>query len=228
MRVLSCRFVELATQGTSRGCRGGAIFPNRNGGSVSDMDPDLRRRKMLVAATTGLGTVGLIGAAIPFIESMEPSEAAKAAGAPVEVDIGGLAPGQLITVEWRRKPVWILHRSAPMLASLGGHRQLLADPDSTVDQQPRYAANPTRSVQPDYFVVLAVCTHLGCIPSFRPETAPPDLGPEWPGGFYCPCHGSRFDLAGRVFKNVPAPRNLEVPAYRYLTPTRLLIGEHVS
>jgi ubiquinol-cytochrome c reductase iron-sulfur subunit len=192
------------------------------------MEPDLRRRKMLAAATAGVGGIGLLAAAIPFVESMAPSEAAKAAGAPVEVDIQGLEPGRLLTVEWRRKPVWILHRSAPMLASLNSHRQLLVDPDSAEPQQPRAAANPSRSLKPDHFVVVAICTHLGCIPSFRPEVAPANLGADWPGGFYCPCHGSKFDLAGRVFKNVPAPRNLEVPVYRYLGPSRLLIGEDQS
>lgn len=188
------------------------------------MEPDLERRKLLLAATVGMGAIGLVATAVPFIESMQPSEAAKAAGAPVEVDVGGLRAGQLLTVEWRRKPVWILRRGEAMLAALNGHRQLLADPDSKQDQQPPYAANPTRSVKPDYFVGVAICTHLGCIPSFRPEAAPADLGPDWPGGFYCPCHGSRFDLAGRVFRNVPAPRNLEVPAHRFLAPTRLLVG----
>lgn len=192
------------------------------------MEPDLRRRKMLAAATAGVGGIGLLAAAIPFVESMAPSEAAKAAGAPVEVDIQGLEPGRLLTVEWRRKPVWILHRSDPMLASLNSHRQLLVDPDSAEPQQPREAANPTRSLKPDHLVVVAICTHLGCIPSFRPEVAPADLGADWPGGFYCPCHGSKFDLAGRVFKNVPAPRNLEVPAYRYLGTGRLLIGDDQS
>lgn len=185
---------------------------------------DLRRRKVLLVATAGMGGIALVGTAVPFIETLAPSEAAKAAGAPVEVDIGRLKPGQLIAVEWRGRPVWILHRSEIMLATLGNHDQALVDPRSTQDQQPPYAANATRSIRPQFFVAIGICTHLGCVPGFRPEPDGTDLGSTWPGGFYCPCHGSRFDLAGRVFKNVPAPLNLEVPPYTYLSDTRLLIG----
>lgn len=181
-------------------------------------------RRQLLVATGGLGGLGVIAATIPFIESMEPSEAAKAAGAPVEVDISSLAPGKLMSVEWRGKPIWILNRDEAMLATLGKHDAMLADPQSAQPQQPPYAANPTRSVKPAIFVAIGICTHLGCVPIFRPETGAADLGAGWPGGFYCPCHGSKFDLAGRVFKNVPAPRNLEVPAYTYLTETKLRIG----
>ena len=184
------------------------------------------RRKFLLAATTAAGGVAALGVAIPFMESMAPSEAAKAAGAPVEADIGGIEPGRLITVEWRGKPVWILHRSDVMLASLKGHDALLADPSSKQSEQPPYAANPARSIRPPFLVLVGICTHLGCVPSFRPDAGAPDLGAGWPGGFYCPCHGSRFDLAGRVFKNVPAPVNLVVPEYGYLNDTRLLIGEN--
>ncbi len=182
------------------------------------------RRKFLTVATTAVGGVGLAATAIPFIESMAPSERARAAGAPVEVDIGGIAPGTLLTVEWRGRPVWILHRTDEMLASLSSHDAMLADPASRTDQQPPYAANRWRAVKPPYLILVAICTHLGCIPSFRPQPASPDLGPDWPGGFYCPCHGSRFDLAGRVFRNVPAPRNLEVPPHSYLSDTRVVIG----
>lgn len=185
---------------------------------------DLQRRQILLAATTGLGTIGVVATAVPFVESMEPSEAAKAAGAPVEVDIGGIVPGKLETVEWRGKPVWVLHRTDAMLAGLGKHDALLADPDSRQPQQPKYATNPTRSIKPPIFVAVAICTHLGCVPSYRPQVGAPDLGANWPGGFYCPCHGSKYDLAGRVFKNVPAPRNLEVPEYTYLSDTKLMIG----
>jgi ubiquinol-cytochrome c reductase iron-sulfur subunit len=155
---------------------------------------------------------------------MGPSERAKAAGAPVDVDIGTLAPATLITAAWRGKPVWILHRSEQMLALLNRHDERLVDPRSEQAQQPAYARNATRSVRPRFLVVTGICTHLGCVPTYRPEVAAPDLGADWPGGFYCPCHGSRFDLAGRVFKNVPAPSNLEVPPHEYLGDTRVRIG----
>jgi ubiquinol-cytochrome c reductase iron-sulfur subunit len=191
-------------------------------------EKELRKRRMLLAATAGAGGVALVGTIVPFVETMEPSEAVKAAGAPVEVDVGSIGPGRLITVEWRGKPVWILHRTDAMLALLGNHDQMLVDPASKQDQQPPYAANPTRSIRPPFFVAVAICTHLGCVPTFRPEAGAPDIGANWPGGFYCPCHGSRFDLAGRVFKNVPAPLNLEVPPYRFLSDTRMLIGAGAS
>lgn len=191
--------------------------------SISIHHPDPERRALL-AATAGVGGIGAICAVVPFVESFAPSEAAKAAGAPVEVDIGNIEPGRLVTVEWRGKPVWILHRTDAMLAALGNHDGMLVDPKSSQPQQPPYATNPTRSIRPAFFVATGICTHLGCVPSFRPEPGAADLGPTWPGGFYCPCHGSRFDLAGRVFKNVPAPLNLEVPPYAYLSDTRLLIG----
>jgi ubiquinol-cytochrome c reductase iron-sulfur subunit len=171
-----------------------------------------------------VGTVGLVAAVIPFCKSMSPSERALSGGAPVEVDLTRLAPGTLTTVEWRGRPVWVLHRTPAMLATLGNHDAELVDPRSQADQQPFYATNALRSVRPDFFVATGVCTHLGCVPTFRPEVAPPDLGPKWPGGFFCPCHGSRFDLAGRVFRNVPAPRNLEVPPYSFAGDTRLMVG----
>lgn len=188
-------------------------------------DPDLQRRKLLVAATTGWGAIGAIATAIPFIESMAPSEAAKAAGAPVEVDIKSVDSGKLFTVGWRGRPVWIVHRTNEMLVLLDKHDNRLVDPRSEQPQQPPYAANAMRSIKPDFLVVTGVCTHLGCTPVYRPDVSAADLGSEWPGGFYCPCHGSKFDLAGRVFKNVPAPLNLEVPRHAYLSETRLLIGE---
>jgi ubiquinol-cytochrome c reductase iron-sulfur subunit len=167
----------------------------------------------------------MVATAVPFLESMSLSEAAKAAGAPVEVDLGRIAPGQIATVEWRGKPVWVVHRTEEMLKLLGQHDDLLADPQSSKPQQPSYATNPTRSLKPEYFIAVGICTHLGCVPSYRQEIAPVDLGPNWPGGFYCPCHGSRFDLAGRVFKNVPAPLNLEVPQHVYLSDARVLVGQ---
>jgi ubiquinol-cytochrome c reductase iron-sulfur subunit len=185
--------------------------------------PPNPRRQFLGVATSAVGSLGLVAVAIPFVKSMTPSERARAAGGPVEVDLSSVAPGALTTVEWRGRPVWVLHRTPAMLASLGGHDAELADPRSAEDQQPFYAHNATRSARPEFLVATAVCTHLGCIPSFRPELAPADLGPSWPGGFYCPCHGSRFDLAGRVFKNVPAPRNLEVPPYSF-SGGKLIVG----
>lgn len=181
-------------------------------------------RRYLIMATIGMGGMGVVASAIPFLWSLEPSEAAKAAGAPVEVDFSGLAPGNLMTVEFRGKPVWILHRSEPMLASLNNHNVLLADPGSGRAQQPEYAKNSARAIRPPFFIVVGICTHLGCVPTFRPEPGAPDLGADWPGGFYCPCHGSKFDLAGRVFRNIPAPLNLEVPRYQFLSDTRVRIG----
>lgn len=188
-----------------------------------------RRRQILLAATTGLGTLGTVAAVAPFLRSMSPSEAARAAGAPVEADISYLAPGGLITIEWRGKPIWIVNRTDEMLSTLEKVQNMLVDPDSTQPLQPEYARNPTRSIKPRYFVAIGICSHLGCIPSYRPNPATggeaSEVGADWLGGFYCPCHGSRFDLAGRVYRNVPAPSNLEVPPYTYLSDTRLLIGE---
>lgn len=181
------------------------------------------RRQFLGVVTSAMGSLGLVAVAIPFVKSMTPSERARAAGGPVEVDLATVAPGTLTTVEWRGRPVWVLHRTPAMLANLGKHDADLADPRSNEDQQPFYARNATRSARPEFLVATAVCTHLGCIPSFRPEVAPPDLGPNWQGGFFCPCHGSRFDLAARVYRNVPAPRNLEVPPYSF-AGDKLLIG----
>lgn len=188
------------------------------------LEIDRRRRKLLARTTAAIGGVGLALTAIPFIESMAPSEKAKAAGAPVEADLAAIAPGTLATVEWRGKPVWILHRTADMVDRLKGMADRLADPLSRQAQQPPYAANVTRSLRPQYMVMIGICTHLGCVPVYRPEVGAADLGADWTGGFYCPCHGSRFDLAGRVYKNVPAPRNLEVPPHEYLGDTRMLIG----
>lgn len=185
---------------------------------------ELARRKFLVASTIGMGTLGVAITAVPFIESMEPSERAKALAAPVPVDITRIAPGTLATVEWRGKPVWILHRTPAMLATLGNHNDLLLDPNSDTDQQPKYARNEARSILPGFLVLEAICTHLGCIPVFRPEPGAADMGPRWPGGFYCPCHGSKYDLAGRVFVNVPAPLNLAVPPHAY-HGERVVIGE---
>jgi ubiquinol-cytochrome c reductase iron-sulfur subunit len=165
-----------------------------------------------------------VATAVPFVASMAPSERARALGAPVDVDVHGMAAGELRTVEWRGQPVFILRRSAAMLESLTQHDDLLADPASKRSDQPAFASNADRSARPEYAVLVAVCTHLGCIPTYRPTPGAADIGASWPGGFYCPCHGSKFDLAGRVFKNVPAPTNLTVPPYRFATGTRLTVG----
>ncbi|MEN3365728.1 MAG: ubiquinol-cytochrome c reductase iron-sulfur subunit [Burkholderiales bacterium] len=187
---------------------------------------EVRRRRMLLAATAGLGGIGVVATLVPFVKSMGPSEAARAAGAPVEADLSRVGPGRVVTVEWRGKPIWILHRTDEMLNTLPKVENQLADPNSTQPQQPPYARNRTRSINPRYFVAIGVCTHLGCIPGYRPDAdTTGELGPDWMGGFYCPCHGSRFDFAGRVYRNVPAPLNLEIPQYTYLSDTRVLIGE---
>ena len=196
--------------------------------STLDAARDADRRKLLVGATGLLGAAGLAATSIPFIASMNPSERARAGGAPVESDFAKLGPGEQLTVEWRGRPAWILRRTEAMLKALESpaHRARLADPDSRVaSQQPPYARNAFRSLKPEYLIVVPICTHLGCVPTFRPEAAPRDLGPDWPGGYFCPCHGSRFDFAGRVYRNVPAPTNLMIPPHRYLGATAVRIGE---
>ncbi|MBY0498447.1 MAG: ubiquinol-cytochrome c reductase iron-sulfur subunit [Nitrosomonas sp.] len=182
------------------------------------------RRKFLVAATSVAGGVAGAAIATPFLLSMMPSERAKAAGAPVEVDISKLEPGMLLMVEWRGRVVWVLNRTPEMLKTLEKVEDELADPNSEKNQQPEYAKNRTRSIKPEILVTEGVCTHLGCSPVFRKDIAPADLGPDWLGGFFCPCHGSKFDLAGRVYKHVPAPTNMVVPPHVYLSDSRLLIG----
>jgi ubiquinol-cytochrome c reductase iron-sulfur subunit len=187
----------------------------------SIIDPD---RRLWLTATTVVGSVGVVATAVPFVSSMAPSERARALGASVEIDISAIQPGELKIVEWRGQPIFVLRRSPHMLESLNGHDDLLADPKSGRSEQPAYAANVDRSVKPEIAVMVGICTHLGCIPTFRPIPGAADLGNSWPGGFYCPCHGSKFDLAGRVFKNVPAPTNLDVPPYSYSSDSTLLIG----
>ncbi|NND54862.1 MAG: ubiquinol-cytochrome c reductase iron-sulfur subunit [Gammaproteobacteria bacterium] len=188
-------------------------------------DSGLSRRRFLTVATGITGAVGAVAAAIPFLSSWQPSARARALGAPVEVDLSKLEMGSMLRVIWRGKPVSILRRSPEMLERLANSNADLRDPDSEVaDQQPAYAANPTRSIKPEYLVVVSNCTHLGCVPVNRFEVAPADLGPDWVGGFFCPCHGSKFDLAGRVYAGVPAPTNLEVPPYSFVGDNTLLIG----
>lgn len=194
--------------------------------SVTAEPVDVGRRRFITAAATVVGGVGVGFAAVPFLASWSPSEKAQAAGAPVEVDVSKMEVGQRITVEWRGKPVWIVRRSEEMLASLPQLEDRLRDPNSEVaSQQPTYAQNAHRSIKPEYLVMVGICTHLGCSPTFRPEVAPEDLGPDWLGGFFCPCHGSRFDISGRVYQGVPAPTNMVVPPYQYLSETRILVGE---
>ncbi len=185
---------------------------------------DLKKRRMLVAATSVVGAVGAVYVAVPFVASMQPSAKAKALGAPAEADISKLEPGQLMRVKWRGKPVWVVYRTKQNLADLPSLNDRLRDPNSEVPQQPEYCKNEYRSRKPEYLVAVGICTHLGCSPTYRPEMAPTDLGPDWKGGFFCPCHGSRFDLAARVFKGVPAPTNLVIPKHQYLSDTTIVIG----
>ena len=184
------------------------------------------RRRWLTATASVVGGVGVAAVLWPFLASMRPSARAQAAGAPVEVEVSQVEPGQLIRVEWRGKPVWVVRRTQEQLDALAKTVDKLRDPDSMIaSQTPEFARNEYRSIKPEILVLLGICTHLGCAPTYRPEVAPADLGPDWFGGFFCPCHGSRFDLSGRVYSGVPAPTNLEVPPYRYLSDTRMLIGE---
>jgi len=184
------------------------------------------RRRFLIGATGVVGALGLAGLLVPFVESMLPSEKARLAGGPLEVDFSKLEPGAQLSVPWRGKPIWVLRRTPEMLERLNANEPLLRDPASRVtSQQPSYCQNLARSIKPEYFICIGICTHLGCVPNFRPEVAPPDLGPEWPGGYFCPCHGSRFDLAGRVFKGVPAPTNLVIPRHRYIADTVIVLGQ---
>lgn len=193
---------------------------------MSEQGVDLGRRRFLTMATTVTGGVGVALAATPFMASMKPSARAQALGAAVEVDISKLEPGAMIRAEWRGKAIYIVDRTEGQLQRLEGlGAEVLRDPESEEAQQPAYARNAYRSIRDDILVLVAVCTHLGCAPEYRPEVAPADLGPEWKGGFFCACHGSKFDLAGRVYKGVPAPLNLPVPPHRYLAQSVILIGD---
>ena len=187
---------------------------------------DEGKRRFLVASTSVVGAVGAGFVAVPFVASWMPSERAKNAGAPVEVDISRLEEGRMLTVEWQSKPVWIVRRSEKTLSDLEKQAESLRDPASeNVDQQPAYAQNAHRSLKPEILVLVGICTHLGCSPTFRPDIAPADLGSDWLGGFFCPCHSSKFDLAGRVYQGVPAPTNLVVPPHYYVTDTTILVGQ---
>ena len=195
------------------------------GPAFTDTPGDPQRRLWLLA-TGAAGGVAAVGTAIPLVSTFAPSERAKAAGGPVEVDLSDIPPGGTKTVEWRGKPVWVVRRTAEMLAALNGHDAELVDPNSAKDQQPAYAKNAARALNPEIFVAVGICTHLGCSPTSVPQgTANPSLPAGWPGGFFCPCHGSTFDGAGRVYRNKPAPTNLEVPPYRFAGNTKLVIGD---
>lgn len=186
---------------------------------------DLRRRRLLTGAASVVGGVGVAYTAIPFLSYWQPGTQAEAAAAPVEVDISKLEPGQKIDLDWRGKPIWVFRRSSRELEMLAKVNNLLRDPHSKVtSQQPPYCQNLSRSIKPEYGVIIGICTHLGCIPLYEPE--PGSVDGEWPGGFFCPCHGSKYDLAGRVYKGVPAPTNLAVPPYWYPSESRIIIGEH--
>ncbi|MGB5261554.1 MAG: ubiquinol-cytochrome c reductase iron-sulfur subunit [Gammaproteobacteria bacterium] len=192
---------------------------------MSGDDTNPARRRFLTQATTAIGAVGVGFLLVPFISSMAPSAKARAAGAPVRADISKLEPGQMVRVEWRGKPVWIVKRTEETLGKLPGLDAALADPESLISDQPSYAQNEDRSIKPEILVLVGICTHLGCSPTYRPDVAPADLGADWEGGFFCPCHGSKFDMAGRVFKGMPAPKNLPVPPYRFISEAEIVIGE---
>src|SRR5690606_4845753 len=184
------------------------------------------RRRFLTATTAVVGGIGAVYTAVPFLASWKPSAKAQAAGPPVSVDISQLEPGQRMTTEWRGRPVWIVRRTQEMLANLKKPESQLADPNSSMPQQPAYAQNEYRSIKPEYLVVIGICTHLGCSPLYRPEVGAADLGGDsWLGGFFCPCHGSKFDLAGRVYAGVPAPTNLVVPPYHFADDNTIVVGE---
>jgi ubiquinol-cytochrome c reductase iron-sulfur subunit len=195
---------------------------------MADKELDQHKRRFLVAATGVAGGIAGVAAAVPFVASMLPSERAKAAGAPVEADIGQLAPGEKITVEWRGQPVWIVRRTPEMLEAVKNSDDKVADPKSARkpgELTPQYAQNEYRSIKPEVLVVVGICSHLGCSPQDRFKAGAEAFEQDWKGGFYCPCHGSLFDLAGRVYKNKPAPDNLKVPPYKYLSETKILIGD---
>jgi len=207
--------VELAHSGSP----GGQV----DAGQTEEVDDS--RRKFLLRATVGVGAVGAAFTAVPFIRSWLPSERARALGGPTEVDVSTIEPGQMITTVWRRQPMFVVHRTPAMLALLGNHDNLLKDATSADSDQPPYCKNAIRSRREDILVLRGICTHLGCLPKARFEPSDPQLGAYWPGGWLCPCHGSRFDLAGRVFDGSPASVNLVIPSYAYANPIRLIIGE---
>jgi len=192
---------------------------------MQDGGIDKKRRHFLTAAATVVGVVGPLATAVTFVSTLSPSAKTKATGGAVEADVSGLKPGEMQIEKWRGKPVWILRRSDESIAELAEMADVLRDPESDVEQQPEYAKNSHRSVNPEYLVVVGLCTHLGCSPKYRSKDDGEGFGADWKGGFFCPCHGSTFDLAGRVFKGVPAPANLLVPKYQFISETKILIGD---
>jgi len=192
---------------------------------MSNQQVDRSKRRFLIAATTAVGGVAGIAVMVPFVMSMLPSERAKAAGAPVEVDISKIEPGMLLAIAWQGKPVWVVNRTKEMLDMLPKNDPHLLDPKSLQSEQPTYCKNEWRSIKPEFLVVVGICTHLGCSPTFRKDVGAADLGADWPGGWFCPCHGSKYDLAARVFKDVPAPLNMAIPPYKYINNGRILVGD---
>ncbi|MBU6460796.1 MAG: ubiquinol-cytochrome c reductase iron-sulfur subunit [Proteobacteria bacterium] len=186
---------------------------------------DKGKRRFLLAASSVAGGIAVAGTATPFVLSMLPSQRALAAGAPVEVDISKIEPGSYVTVAWRGKPVWVTYRTQAMLEQLPKNDPLLRDPNSNESTQPDYCKNEYRSIKPQYLVHVNICTHLGCAPLLKKQVGDPSLGASWPGGFFCPCHGSRYDMSVRVFKDVPAPLNMVIPPYVYKTDSRIIIGQ---
>lgn len=184
---------------------------------------DKNRRCFLRAATTAVGGIGLAAASVPFFSYWMPSADTEAAAAPMKIDISGMKPRDQLTVPWRGMPIWVIYRDKPMLDTLTKLTDVLRDPLSEQDQQPDYCKNTNRSIKPEFFVAIGICTHLGCVPTYRPDAA--SVSPDWLGGFYCPCHGSRYDLSGRVYQNVPAPLNLKIPRHMYISDTEIMIGE---
>ncbi len=193
-------------------------------GVITDDSVDTSRRKFLTTATAATGAVGAAFVLVPFIASWQPSERARALGAPVEADLSKLDPGQMMIITWRKQQIYVVHRTPQMLESLTNHDDRLKDPKSEKSEQPDYTKNPVRALKPEYLVLIGICTHLGCLPKARFERAIPELGADWPGGFFCPCHGSRFDLAGRVFDGSPASVNLRIPPYNIEAESKLVIG----
>ncbi len=199
----------------------------QNGVIATDDDVDSSRRKFLTTATAATGALGAAFALVPFIASWKPSERARALGAPTELDLSKLEPGQMTIITWRKQQIYVVHRTSAMLQSLSNHDSRLKDPKSKKSDQPSYAKNAIRALKPEYLVLIGICTHLGCLPKQRFEPGQPELGADWPGGFFCPCHGSRFDLAGRVFDGSPASVNLRIPPYT-IEDTRLVVGVDAS
>lgn len=184
---------------------------------------DQKRRCFLRRATTAVGGIGLAAAAVPFVSYWLPSVDTEAAGEPIKIDISGIKPREQLTIPWRSMPIWVIRRDQPMLDSLSKLDNYLRDPLCEMDQQPAYCKNTHRSIKPEFFIAIGICTHLGCVPTYRPDVG--SISPDWLGGFYCPCHGSKYDLSGRVYKNVPAPLNLKIPRHMYLSDTQIMIGQ---